>query len=47
MGAAVFLGRQGKQFEFKDLKSSVTFEEGSATELDSLAGLKQWLVSLA
>ena len=47
VGAAVFLGRQGKQFEFKDLNSNVTFEEGTATELDSLVGLRQWLVSLA
>ena len=45
--AGVFLGKEGKSFEFKDLTSTVTFVEGSATELDSLGGVEEWLVKIA
>jgi len=45
--SAVFLGKEGKSFEFKDLPCHVTFLEGTATELDSLVGVKEWLVSIA
>jgi len=43
----VFLGKEGKGFEFKDLSCNVTFVEGTATELDSLSGVKEWLVRIA
>jgi len=43
----VFLGKEGKSFEFKDLASNVTFVEGTAIELDSLAGVRDWLVKIA
>eukprot|EP00092_Neocalanus_flemingeri_P014074 GFUD01015183.1.p1 GENE.GFUD01015183.1~~GFUD01015183.1.p1 ORF type:complete len:258 (-),score=94.38 GFUD01015183.1:119-892(-) len=45
--SAVFLGRQGKSFEFKDIASNVTFVEGTATEMDSLVGVREWLVKIA
>ena len=43
----VFIGKEGKSFEFKDLSHSVTFVEGSATDLDTLGGLMGWLVKIA
>ena len=45
--SAVFLGKEGKSFEFKDLPCHVTFLEGTATEVDTLVGVKEWLVSIA
>jgi len=45
--SAVFLGREGKNFEFKDLPCNVTFVEGTSTDLDSLMEVKEWLVSIA
>jgi len=46
-GIGAFLGKKGKSFEFKDLSSNVTFVEGTATELESLAGVKEWLIKIA
>jgi len=43
----VFLGKQGKGFEFKDLPCNVSFVEGTATLLDSLSGVQDWLVKIA
>ena len=43
----VFIGKKGKSFEFMDLSHSVTFVEGSATDLDTLGGLSSWLVKIA
>ena len=45
--SAVFIGKEGKTFEFKHLANNVTFLEGVATELDSLNVVKEWLVKVA
>lgn len=43
----VFLGREGKDFEFDDLKSfKIEFRDASAHE-GSIDDLKQWLQSVA
>jgi len=44
---SVFLGREGKAFELKDLGCKVDFEEASALELDSLKGVRQWISDIA
>jgi len=44
---SVFLGREGKTFELKDLGCKVDFEEASALELDSLKGVRQWISDMA
>jgi hypothetical protein len=43
----VFIGKEGKSFEFKDLTNSVSFVEGSAVDLDTLSTVKDWLVKIA
>jgi len=43
----VFLGREGKDFQFNDLKNKVEFCEASALESDQLAGVRSWLDRLA
>jgi len=47
ISSVVFLGKEGKSFELKDLPCDVTFVEGTATELDSLIGVKEWLIKIA
>lgn len=44
---SVFLGREGKAFELKDLGCKVEFEEASALELSSLKGVRQWISDIA
>ena len=44
---SVFLGREGKTFELKDLACKVDFEEASALELESLKGVRQWISDMA
>lgn len=44
---SVFLGREGKAFELKDLSCKVDFEEASALELSSLKGVRQWISDIA
>ena len=43
----VFVGKEGKNFDFKDLTNNVTFVEESAADLDSLGGVSDWLVKIA
>jgi len=43
----VFLGKEGKDFEFRDLRNKVEFCEASAIGLESLLPVTQWLDSLA
>jgi len=43
----VFIGKEGKPFEFKDLSAEVQFEESSALDLETLAGVKNWIYSNA
>ena len=43
----MFLGKEGKDFEFRDLKNKVEFCEASAIGLESLLPVTQWLDSLA
>jgi len=43
----VFLGKEGKDFEFRDLRNKVEFCEASATENESLSCVTQWLDRLA
>jgi len=44
---SVFLGKEGKAFELKDLGCKVDFEEASALELSSLKGVRQWISDVA
>ena len=44
---ALFLGKQGKEFEFKDLKSKVEFCECSAKTSEELKPLEEWLMKIA
>jgi len=44
---SVFIGKEGKSFEFSHLKCRVEFCEGSSQDLDSLAPLQQWLGQIA
>ena len=39
----IFIGKEGKPFEFKDLPCEVQFEESSAIDLKTLAGVKKWI----
>ena len=43
----IFIGKEGKAFEFKDLAAEVQFEESSALDLETLAGVKSWICSKA
>merc|ERR1719433_1337035 len=43
----IFIGKEGKTFEFKDLPSDVQFEESSALDLGTLAGVKKWICDQA
>jgi len=43
----LFIGKEGKAFEFKDLPCEVQFEESSATDLETLAGVKKWICDKA
>jgi len=43
----VFLGREGKQFELRDLDCRVEFEEASALDLDTLQGVRRWICGVA
>jgi len=43
----IFLGKEGKQFEMKDLGCRVDFLESSALEIESLEGVKKWLCNVA
>ena len=43
----IFIGKEGKAFEFKDLPAEVQFEESSALDLETLAGVKNWICSKA
>lgn len=43
----VFLGKEGKDFEFRDLKFKVEFCEANAMDAEGLSGLKNWLDKLA
>jgi len=43
----IFIGKEGKAFEFKDLPAEVQFEESSAVDLETLAGVKNWIYSKA
>ena len=43
----VFIGKQGKQFELKDLGCKVDFLESSALELDTLQSVKKWISIVA
>ena len=43
----VFIGKQGKQFELRDLDCKVDFLESSALELDSLQSVKKWISAIA
>jgi len=46
-GSLVFIGKQGKAFEFKDLPSEIQFEESSAIDLETLTGVKKWICEKA
>jgi len=46
-GGVIFIGKEGKAFEFKDLPCEVKFEESSATDLGSLAGVRKWICDIA
>ena len=46
-GSLVFIGKQGKAFEFKDLPCEVQFEESSAIDLETLTGVKKWICEKA
>ena len=43
----IFLGKEGKQFEMKDLGCRVDFLESSALEIESLEGVRKWLCNVA
>ena len=43
----VFLGKEGKDFAFSDLKAKVDFCEASSTEADNLDKIKKWISSVA
>jgi len=43
----VFLGKEGKSFEFSDISNSVTFVEGIANDIDSLSKVREWLIKIA
>lgn len=43
----IFIGKEGKAFEFKDLPAEVQFEESSAVDLETLEGVKNWICSKA
>ena len=43
----IFIGKQGKQFELKDLSCKVDFLESSALELDTLQSVKKWISIVA
>lgn len=46
-GSVVFIGKEGKAFEFKDLACEVQFEECSAIDLETLPGVKKWICEKA
>ena len=46
-GSVVFIGKEGKAFEFKDLACEVQFEESSAIDLETLTGVKKWICEKA
>ena len=43
----IYIGKEGKTFEFRDLPADVQFEESSALDLETLAGVKNWISSKA
>lgn len=43
----VYIGKEGKTFEFKDLPADVQFEESSALDQKTLAGVRNWICSQA
>lgn len=44
---SVFIGREGKSFEFSDIKSRVEFCEASSQDLESLEPVSRWLRAVA